>query len=117
MGRREPTREGIKIRINALGDISGPTAIDVSDGAGVTCRLTGNTTFNISGWDADGEKDTLELLVEQDGFGGHTVSFPDATLTSGSLNTDTSVNTFARYIVEKWGSGEIVVYVVDQGMS
>jgi len=78
----------IRGKVQALGNITGTNNIDLNSGDTVTCRLTGNTTFTVSGL-VSGSVNTVYLVIENSSAG--TITFPTTTTFNrgGSIITGT----------------------------
>lgn len=73
--------------------VTGATNIDVSAANAFEHTLTGNTTYSFTNPSSDPAGNSFALLVEQDGTGGHTLSWPGTVEWPGG--TEPSVNTTA----------------------
>lgn len=91
----------IRGKVQALGNISGATNINLNDGDTVTCRITGNTTFTVSGL-VSGSVNTVYLVIENSSAG--TITWPATT-------------TFNRGAAITTGTGKtlIILDTVDNG--
>jgi hypothetical protein len=74
----------------------------------VYCYLDGNKTLNPLGL-VSGDKATI--LLEQDGVGGRTVSFPAGSLVNGAINTDP----LSKSIVEMTSMGATLFFNIVNG--
>lgn len=64
--------------VNSLGNISGTVSIDLTSGNLVECTLTGNTTFNFNNPSSNPSGNSFTLILQQDGTGGHSLTWPSS---------------------------------------
>ena len=94
----------IRGKVQALGDVSGTVNIDTTAGDTITCKITGNTTFTVSGI-VNGSVNTLYFVIENIGAG--TVTWPGTT----TFNTGGTIQTSPT------GKTMIILDTVDNGVS
>ena len=94
----------IRGKVQALGDVSGTVNIDTTAGDTITCKITGNTTFTVSGL-VNGSVNTLYFVIENIGAG--TVTWPGTT----TFNTGGAIQTSPT------GKTMIILDTVDNGVT
>jgi molybdopterin-binding protein len=94
----------IRGKVQALGDVSGTVNIDTTAGDTITCKITGNTTFTVSGI-VNGSVNTLYFVIENIGAG--TVTWPGTT----TFNTGGTIQTSPT------GKTMIILDTVDNGVT
>ncbi len=88
----------------AMGDITGATALDFDvRGNYLQMRLTGNVTFSVSNMRVGA---TYVLMIQQDGTGGRTVTWPSGIRWPGSTTPtlNTTANRVTLITITPWSS-------------
>ena len=74
--------------VQALGNITGATTIDVADGNIVTATLTGNVTLTLASGEIAGQR--MTLIFTQDGTGSRTLTTTAFEKAGGALTLTTT---------------------------
>lgn len=95
-------------KVNALGNKTGATTVDITLGNICTMTLTGNITLTISNPSPTSNYCYLILLITQDATGGRTVTFPAACKNTAGSNFSISGTTASTMT-------EVFMYTTDAG--
>jgi hypothetical protein len=94
----------IRGKVQSLGDVTGTVNIDTTAGDTIICKITGNTTFTVSGL-VNGSVNTLYFVIENIGAG--TVTWPGTT----TFNTGGAIQTSPT------GKTMVILDTVDNGVT
>ena len=103
--------------INALGNITGAIALDLSLSTGHYHEgtLTGNVTFTFSNPPADNKEMSFVIDIKQDGVGGHTITWPATVRVDPIVGSGANVRTVVVASTVDAGNNYDVLIVTGAG--
>lgn len=104
-------------KVNALGSISGATAVDLNNGRVLTMSLTANATLSFSNWINSGIADAVELQVTNGGayslsFSGITVKYVGS---AAPTLTDSGYDRYLLTSIDGGTNGDLLTIGQDIG--